>query len=453
LQNNHAVAQSGFSGFVSNYNAWATTGENDLISGRNRVRLNYRNEMNSGRIYISSDLRHLYSERSDSLDFRLREAFIDVYFDNGDLRIGKQPVVWGHTEGDFILDIMSPFDLSEFITQNFDELREGVTAISYTHFFNRNQLQLIVSPLFEAPRLPDYEGRWGVVPSDFIPIPTKIRSYRNENPTISDIQAAARFAWRPTLSFDIDFVLMYWTPGTPGYFKQFEVIDLNVILIPTEVELRETFNATTIAGFWGSYRMDGGLTFRFESAWFENRPFDVFPAYLTDDDLQFLSDLADGNIGPGFDFTNLPGPVQRFDRAIRENRDSGFQTFRPALKSMIGAEYQFSSNRISAQYVADIILDYDEDIMQDEYFHGISASYQGSFLRDRLTSRLTGRYQFNGKDFWINPELSYDLRDGLVVRGGGHFFGGPIPRDTYTHLAFSRYRPNSLVYVSVAWFW
>ena len=39
---------------------------------------------------------------TDSFDLRLREAYIDLYFDNFDIRIGKQQVVWGKADGVFI---------------------------------------------------------------------------------------------------------------------------------------------------------------------------------------------------------------------------------------------------------------------------------------------------------------------------------------------------------------
>jgi len=53
----------------------------------------------------------------------LREAYIDIYGNWLDLRLGKQQVVWGKTDGYFINDIVNPLDLSYFILQDFDDIR------------------------------------------------------------------------------------------------------------------------------------------------------------------------------------------------------------------------------------------------------------------------------------------------------------------------------------------
>ncbi len=68
----------------------------------------------------------IYHDYSDSLTFRLREAYLDLYFGNFDLRIGKQQIVWGKADGVFITDMVSPKIYSNFYYPNFDEIRIGV---------------------------------------------------------------------------------------------------------------------------------------------------------------------------------------------------------------------------------------------------------------------------------------------------------------------------------------
>ncbi|MCH8557320.1 MAG: hypothetical protein LAT84_05850 [Balneolia bacterium] len=448
----HAQAQSSFSGFVSNYNAFTTQPPNEIISGRNRVRLNFRNDFRDGRVYISSDLRQLYSFSSDSLDFRLREAFLDIYLDNADLRIGKQTIAWGKTEGDFIFDIVSPFDLSEFLTQDFRELREGVTAFNYTHFFGRNQFQFIVNPVFEPSRLPDYDGVWGIVPTDIFPIPTEFESFDPGRVTLSDMQYAARFAWRPSASFDIDLALMYWRSSTPGYRKTFETIGISGFRVPLSVTFTEDYEPGIVGGFWGEYRVSSDLRFVFEAAWFQKRPYDILPGDLTDDDLRLFRRLDQGTINLP-DIGQLGPALTRFNNTLNAGQANGFLTYRPALKWMTGIQYPVLNWNTSVQYVADVALDYEDAILQEEWFHGVSLSTNRSFFRDQLLARLLTRYQFNGNDYWINPELAWDFRDGLTFTGGAHLFGGESPDLDYTQLSFRRFGGNSLIYLSAAWFW
>lgn len=448
----HVQAQTSFSGFVSNYNAFTTQPPNEILSGRNRIRLNFRNDFSDGRIYISSDLRQLYSFSSDSLDFRLREAFLDIYLANGDLRIGKQTIVWGKTEGDFIFDILSPFDLSEFLTQDFRELREGVTAFNYTHFFGRNQLQFILNQVFEPSRLPDYEGIWGVAPTDIFPIPTEFESFDPGRSGLIDMQYAARFAWRPATSFDLDFAFMYWRTNAPGYRKAFDTTNLGVFRLPVSVTLTEDFKPSLIAGLWGEYRPSTDLRFTFETAWFNNRPYDILPGELTTEDLELLRTLSETEA----DFPNpdqLLALLSRFNTTLDEGEKSGFITYRPALKWMAGFQYPLFSWNTSVQYVADIILSYEDAILQQQWFHGLTLSTNRSFYRDQLLARLLTRYHFNGNDYWINPELAWNFRDGLTFTTGAHLFGGETPDLDYTQLSFRRFGGNSLIYLSAAWFW
>ena len=59
---------------------------------------------------------------------------MDLYFDNFDLRIGKQQIIYGKAEGVFITDVVSPKDLREFLLPDFEEIRMGITAAKLSYF-------------------------------------------------------------------------------------------------------------------------------------------------------------------------------------------------------------------------------------------------------------------------------------------------------------------------------
>ena len=447
-----ALSQSRFTGQLSNYNAWGLSEPNELISGRNNVRLNFTNTFDRGRVYVSSNLRHHYAFSTDSLDFRLREAFFDVFLKNGDLRVGKQVIVWGKTDGDFIMDVVSPFDLSEFITQDFTELREGVSAISYTHYLGRTQLQAIINPVFEPSRLPEYSDRWAVVPADFFPIPTNFSRYKNSQPTLRDTQAALRLALRPSLNFDLDLGVLYWNSRTPGYFKTFETTEVLELRIPERIQFDETYHAGIITGGWGEYRFTDKLRFVFEAAYMQKRSYDVFSMDITRDDIAFLERVQQGDINPD-ELGLLLDVLNRFNTALEKYEDSGFLIHRPSIKFMGGISTDVFNWSVGIQYTGDSILDYEDDILQDAYFHSITTTVNRGFFRDTLLFRFLGKYQFNGNDFWINPEFRYDFRDGLNVALGAHIFGGLEPDFNYAHLSFQSFKKNNLLFISGSWAW
>lgn len=88
----------------------------------------------------------LYLYNSDSLQLNLREVYMDLYFKNFDLRIGKQQVVWGKADGVFITDIVSPLNLTEFLLPDFDEIRIGVVAAKLDYYIGNSTLEAIWIP-------------------------------------------------------------------------------------------------------------------------------------------------------------------------------------------------------------------------------------------------------------------------------------------------------------------
>ncbi len=450
LQNSNA--QGTFSGSISNYNA-ITINENPpiLIGGRNSIRLNYSQNFSDGRVYISTDTFNPYAFKADSLDFRLREAYLDLFFENSDLRIGKQIISWGLTQGDFILDILSPYDLSEFITRDFTELREGFTGISYTYYSGRNQFQFILNPAIQPSRLPDYEGRWGVVPADIFPFPSRFVRYEPDEFTLEDFQFAVRTGLRPGLEFDIDFVFMRWIPLNPGYDKQFEFDNLISFIpepFPASIRFEEVRKPSWVAGFWGEYRPSSDIALQFEAAWFDNIPFDVLSNDITKGDFDRLNRLASGDI-LGENPLNYIITAQRFLSAFDRYGSQGFLLYKPRLNYMAGFRTDISSWRTTLQYSGSAIVNYNDDILQSRYNHSLIINLQRSFLRDDLLFTLLSRYNFNANDFWVNPEFRYSYSDGLSFSVGSHIFGGEAPPFNSGDLSFQRYSKNSFVFLSV----
>ncbi|MCK5248334.1 MAG: hypothetical protein KAJ98_00125, partial [Spirochaetaceae bacterium] len=103
----------------------------------------------------------------DELEVGVRELYMDLYFNSIDLRIGKQKIIWGKGDGVFITDVVSPLDLSEFLTQEFEEIRLGVTALKMDWYVSALTFELIWIPVFSPTIMPDADSPWnqkGMVP-------------------------------------------------------------------------------------------------------------------------------------------------------------------------------------------------------------------------------------------------------------------------------------------------
>ena len=53
----------------------------------------------------------------------LRELYVDYHSSNLELRVGKQMIVWGEIDGFRLLDLVNPFDLREFILDDYEDSR------------------------------------------------------------------------------------------------------------------------------------------------------------------------------------------------------------------------------------------------------------------------------------------------------------------------------------------
>ena len=424
-----AMAQVDLTGFIRNYNAIQHTGDQEVLIGRNRLRLDLGRSFSMGDISVSGDVQNIYSETADSLRFTLREAYVDLYFKNSDLRLGKQMLVWGRAEGTFITDLLTPVDLSEFLTQDFTDIRQGVTALNYTHYFGSDFLQLVVNPVFSPNQIPEPDSRW--FPRQIIPTSINTRYLeREKEATLSNAQVAGRFGFRSNLNFDLDLNLLYWHYPNPTYYK-----DLSVSLNQPGgvLELTETYTQSFIAAYSGTLQLFDKLLVTSESAYYHSRSFD----YLS-------SELRDLNIEDPNLFEQL-----QIAQIFAQNED-GFIREKPFMVAMIGLQYELLDVTISSQFVNEHIFDYDSEIFQEQNYYYSTLLLQRSFQRDKFLLRFFGRYNYNNRDYWLNPELTYTGIDSFEATIGSQLFGGRQADPFYGHLSFGTFESNSFSYLKLS---
>jgi hypothetical protein len=425
------LSQIELNGFVRNFNAITTTDGNNYLIGRNRVELNLQRNLNRGKIYISSQILNPYSDSLEALDFRIREAYFEMYLGKYDIRIGQQLIPMGETNGFFLTDILNPFDLSEFLTQELRDIRQGIPAIKITRYSGSNFLELGATPLFVS-------NRFAQPSSAFFPfdnlsnlsgLPTDFgRSL--EQQTRTDAQVSLRYAWNANLKFDLDLFAMYWHNNNTAFRKS---LDINNLRIPPAVfELEAAFLQTAVFGYAGNYVASDNLILKSEAAFFSERYVD----YLNPRLVELLS-------GPQSPAAN----VEIAD--IFANNTDGFLLKRPFLNQMIGAQLNLGGWIFEGQFVSEYILDYRDEILPDQWYKAATLLVQKQFLRDKLDFRLFSRYNLNGNDFWANPELAYDITDGVVFISGFQFFGGEQPDSFYGHFSFRDYADVSFGYLKL----
>lgn len=151
-------------GFVDTYHAIRTEKPNDFMSSRTRVRGEIGKSVGGSTIFVSFNATHnaLLKER---MGFELREAYLDHREQHWGFRFGRQLIVWGVADGVRITDVVSPMDMTEFLAQDYDDIRMPVNALRFFVFDEKMKLELLVVPTLEGYKLPtDNENPWSMLP-------------------------------------------------------------------------------------------------------------------------------------------------------------------------------------------------------------------------------------------------------------------------------------------------
>ena len=165
-----AAAQDGDSlrvdvkGFVDTYHALRTQAPNDWMSSRTRVRGEVRLEMGQAGAFVSANLIH-NAVLKDRSGFQLREAYAYYSDNNWDVRAGRQIITWGVADGLRLTDIISPMDYTEFLAQDYDDIRIPVGGLRLRYSRQSWSFEAVAVPVSSFFLLPtDDKNPWSVGP-------------------------------------------------------------------------------------------------------------------------------------------------------------------------------------------------------------------------------------------------------------------------------------------------
>jgi hypothetical protein len=427
-----SIAQPSISGLLRNYNGITVANGNDFIVGRNLARTNVRIPNEHFSLYISGELLQSYTKGGDGIDLRLRETFLDLYFKNSDLRLGKQIISRGRTNGMILTDILSPYDLSEFLTQDFSDLRQGTYALVYKADVGSHQFDLIFNPIVTETILPRVDGVWDFSPEYDLPIGLIFMDSNSKN-SVEDFQYAAQFKYRPSKKLNLDISAQYWEYPLPTYSKQMVLTNAGPV-----VELEKKFTKSLMIGYSGDYKLKDGLLATFEGTYYKNRFFDK----------------AQGNFSS---FTSLSQPELLRPETLfllqnSFNDEANNIVSKPFAQFMGGFDKSNGSRYASIQGIIEIIPNHDQTVAQKRINTTVSLLLRDTWLDERWKAQALVRYGVSGRDYWINPEISHTPIDAITLSMGAQLFGGRASDDVY-NFRLSRYSENSFIFSKLSWNW
>jgi hypothetical protein len=425
--NHKTYAQSTFTGMVRNYNGIKLNDPDQWIIGRNVVRLNTSLEHKKGKVVASGDLLNSYLKEGERFEVILREAFVDLYFNSSELRVGKQIVSRGRANGVIMTDYLNPINLSEFLTQDLSDLRQGLWALKYQVDIGKHELEWIINPFKIRNNLPNIDGIWDIRNNGSLPASL---NYIGENlqfdPYKSNVDLMLRL--RPGLRSNIDLGISYWDYPMPAYQKK-----PGAGLSGFYFDLNETYTKSIVISGSADFQLADGVLLKTESLWFSNRSFDIK-----------LPDPPPPVNGLNPEY--ILGLVQLYDQDhlwLRENRYS---------QNMIGLDYNPGSIFMAAQLFMDWLPKKPDDIAQRTTQTSASFLIQREWYDGDLTARLFARTGLNVNEFWVNPEVQWKPIDNVQIAVGTHCFSGTSKTDPYM-FNLGVYKDNSFLFTRLTYSW
>jgi len=391
---NVAQAQSlNWSGYARNYTGMLLTGNKKYAILQNTFNLNIEQSKDKVAFKVNP---YIYQYPNQEMEIGLREAYMDIYFNSVDLRIGKQQIIWGKADGVFITDIISPKDLSEFLLRDFDEIRIGITSLKADYFLGDNTFEFVWAPYFTSTQMPDENSIW-FPQLDFPVSPVFDYSQKEVAATLENSEVFAKFS---AITSAIDFEIM------AGYMWDDDpTMHISKTINPqthqlTGLTVTPRHHRLGLAG--GSFSSTlGGFVLRGEGAYYNGK-------YFNSED----STLTDGTVKKNY------------------------------LHYLLGVDYTLWDIRLSFQFIQQAILDYENPIKNDEFENTMTVLASKDFLRETLRLELFSYIGLNNSDALIRPKITYDLADGFELLLGANIFLGSEGR-------FGQYDDNDMVYTKI----
>ena len=149
-------------GFADTYHAVRTESPNDLMSSRTRLRGELSVSKNNSSLFFSANAVY-NSVIPEYSGFKIRELYVSQQTGAFDIRAGRQIITWGVADALRITDLVSPMDYSEFLAQDYDDIRIPENALRVKYSKSSFAFEAIAVPVIETFELPfDRNNPWAV---------------------------------------------------------------------------------------------------------------------------------------------------------------------------------------------------------------------------------------------------------------------------------------------------
>ena len=321
---------------------------------------------------------YVYQRPGEELEMGLRQAYVDIYWDSVDLRVGRQQVIWGKGDGVFITDVVSPKDLRRFLLPDFEEIRIGVDAVKLDYYRGSGTLEAVWIPVFAPALGPDEGSVWARSPQ-FPVQPSFDPSSEDVGASLENSDVFAKYSLLSS-SFDLEMMAGHAWDDEPALHMSAE-LDPDTHEMVSLVVAPQHHRLTLVGGSFST--AVGGAVMRGEGAYYWGK---------------------------------------QFAAASPLNGDGVLE--RDYVHYLLGIDWALLGVNVSAQFIQEIILDHDDSLASDEHSNVMTFLARDDFLSDTLHLELFSYVGLSDGDALLRPKVSYDVADGFEVLVGADLFVG-----------------------------
>lgn len=373
-------------------------------SGRLRLRVDYAPSDESTFVF-STDSK--YWDRSVTHDFY--EIYWDHTFNYMDLRLGRQIVTWGRCDEIIPLDVVNPQDLRRFFLPLREERKLPVwMAHSNLYLGDAVTFSALWVPFFEANKIADHDPRWDIRPAQpdsitiqgvTIPLEGGVNtSIKEPDDDSDDSLRNGQFGFKLTTQTDksiFDLVYYYGWDQMGSLDKRISFSQNGVVLNIRKKHFRDSMAGVSFSTLLGDFVLRG------EAAYHWEKYFDIID--IDDEDALAPKDFLD---------------------------------------SCLGLEYRRGDQwyiNFLVQYKK--IMDFDSTLVQRKSETILFGIIDKFWARKTFQIRLLYYYNLDDGDSRFNPQLSYELADGLRATLGAEIITGEADTD------WGQFEDNDLIYL------
>ena len=376
-------------GFVDSYHALQLGSPYKVMSSRTRLRLEMRANYGEASLFSSVNLAYnsLIKEQSGAF---LREAYFDYAGKYLEVKAGRQIVTWGVADGLRITDLISPMDYTEFMANDYDDIRVPVNAINLKYPGESFSAELVFVPVPEYFVMPSgADNPWSM------PVPEGVSMDLSGTPEKhiknSEVGTRLRFFLE---NLDFSLTALRTFNKSPVTIADYDPETKSVVI-------------------QGIYK----------------------PMYVLGGDFSI----------PVSEFVVRGEMAGYFGEPIALN-DSRRYRLRKTFNVLLGLDWYAGDNwTFMVQYMHKVIMDYRKELGMDQNTSMVTARISKEVLNNTLKLSVYGMYDIDNVSFYIRPAADYLLNDQITLSLGADILGGR--RGT-----FKTYEDNTQIWVKGKYF-